>query len=57
MAARNTLKNKALRREQRDEDRRRQVKKKLASRVQDASFKEWANELLAKELVEKHRES
>lgn len=50
MSNRNTLQNKAIRREQRDENRRKQIKKQLASRVRDAEFKEWANEQLENHL-------
>ena len=37
MSARNTLKNKATRRQEREENRRKQEKKRLAERVNDAA--------------------
>lgn len=50
MSARNTLKNKALRREQRDLNRRQQLRNRLLAKVKISTFKEWANELLEEEL-------
>lgn len=43
MSAKNSLRNKAIRRDQRDENCRIQLKKKLAFRVQTAAVKEWMN--------------
>lgn len=50
MSSKNSLKNKALRRDQRDVNQRKQLKKRLASRVQEASFREFANEIVNEEL-------
>lgn len=40
MSARNSLKNKALRREQRETERRKQVKKRLGEKVQNSVDKD-----------------
>ena len=43
MSTRNTLENKAIRREQRENNRRKQAKKRLAERVQIAEIQELIN--------------